>query len=48
MPPDTDYFSRVSYLLSGKIKPETESDHKILKEAEEIAKKGHVVGIPFN
>ena len=48
MPPDTDYFRRVAYLLAGKIKPENESDRLILKQAAQIAKEGGIVEIPFD
>lgn len=48
LPEDADEFTRVSWLIMGRIKPETERDLKILKEAEEIAQKGGAVDIPFN
>ena len=48
LPKDADEFTRASYLIMGRIKPETESDFKILKEAEEIAKSGRSVDNLFN
>jgi hypothetical protein len=48
LPKDADEFTRASWLIMGRIKPETESDFKILKEAEEMKKKGIVIELPFN
>ena len=48
LPEDADEFTRASWLIMGRIKPETESDFKILKEAEEMKKKGIVIELPFN
>ena len=48
LPKDADEFTRASWLIMGRIKPETESDFKILKEAEEIAKKGNSVDMLYN
>lgn len=48
LPKDADEFTRTSYLIMGRIKPETESDFKILKEAEEIANSGRSVDNLFN
>lgn len=48
LPPDADPFKRASYLISGKMDPENESDHRIIKEAREMEAKGIIVEIPFN
>lgn len=45
---DLDFFTYTSYLIAGKIKPQNESDRKILAEAKEISEKGGVVEIPYN
>lgn len=48
LPKDADEFTRASWLIMGRIKPETKSDFKILKDAEEIAKNGKKVDMLFN
>ena len=48
LPVDADSFTRANYLIMGIIKPETESDHLIIKQAAEIKKKGRVVENLFN
>ena len=47
-PKNLDFFTYASYLIAGKIKPQNESDRKILAEAKGISEKGGVVEIPYN
>lgn len=48
LPEDADEFTRASWLIMGRIKPETESEERLVKEAKEMMDKGITVEIPFN
>ena len=48
LPKDADEFTRASWLIMGRIKPETESEERLVKEAKEMMDKGITVEIPFN
>lgn len=48
LPEDADQYTRDSYIISGRIKPETEQEEKLVREAKEMMDKGITVEIPFN
>ena len=48
LPEDADEFTRASWLIMGRIKPETKSEERLVKEAKEMMDKGITVEIPFN